>query len=1271
MSTKIIIPRATSEDSSIGTPEKNWGDGYFDDLHCLNNFYCPLVTSDARGIGELGESKFDTTINALIIWDGEEWLELGATTQVELVLIAGDGGTVEGAGTYSKGAPVIISAVPENSNYVFSYWNGDTSYLQGPDGDRSAQTFVTLSKATTQLTAVFSAKTYDIITTVEGGEGSDIPGLVTTDPVGAAFPAETRIEFQASTYSAFSGKYAFGFWAGEYIENNPEQRTNNPLIINSLSSNINLQAVFELQGKTITMQKYIDDDNPKLVEHFNNNVELLLNGLSLPDGEGVAKEYGYGDSFDFSFTIDTDSQAYYKFVEWDIIVDTNPPTTINRIDDTVSSYELTENIAVRAYFEAVDSNNNTIPDLYDALIQVSEIDSDQDNIIDSYDQNILTAATSNLTVIDQDITNGLNTSYYDLGKHNTKYNISAQLTHQIDFDTNSDGDITYTSGNEDVVTVDDTGLITVVGAGYTSIIITVTETVEYTSVYRELQVAVTDQTDTDGDGLPDNDDTAPNQEEQTITWGQDLTGLTGVTIFDATTSDENSNITYSLSATTLGTLDGNTFTPSTSDDENPITVTATASATEASFETSVTKQLTLNQEDSDGDGIPDRIDDAPNQTEQTITWDQDLTGLTDAITFNATTNGPGSVITYTLSATTLGTLDGNTFTPSNSISEGSITVTATASATEASFEKTLQKTLTLDQTDSDGDDIPDRLQGLNLDFVSESDISISGGFRHTLYVKDDGKVLATGMNTDGQIGDGTVTDNSPYFGPTEVKLAFSTFDNVAATSGGLHHSVYLKNDGTVWAAGKNDYGQLGDGTEGAATKEGVGQANPVQVIDSGGNPFTDVVAISAGFDHTVYLKDNQGVKEVWTVGRNVDPYDRTAGQLGYESPNISNPSKVNINNVVAIAAGGYHTVYLKSDGTVWASGYNGQGQLGDGTWTTSRLNPVQVIDAESNPLTNVVAISAGQNHTVYLKNDKTVWAAGANNDGQLGDGTTTTSAYPTQVTNADDSAFDEVVGISAGHDHTVYLKRDGTVWAVGDNYQGQLGDRTTTNRSNPVQVTNGDGSVFDGVVGISSGGYHTVYLKSDGTVWGTGQNSEGELGDGRLQSAAFDNNYPVKSWFFDRSAPDTIGKFENHTLIVDAPAGVAMPSNGTVPTQDEEGKPLFLWYPNGDEASKVGFQLDGNSIEIVNTLDVNVKFAKFGDIHLIYTDEQGNFDSLLHHIGTYDDDYQQNTSATLHMNYLTVSPGTPYAKKLLDFNAALNISQIHGLYGYFAFYTED
>ena len=121
---------------------------------------------------------------------------------------------------------------------------------------------------------------------------------------------------------------------------------------------------------------------------------------------------------------------------------------------------------------------------------------------------------------------------------------------------------------------------------------------------------------------------------------------------------------------------------------------------------------------------------------------------------------------------------------------------------------------------------------------------------------------------------------------------------------------------------------------------------------------------------------------------------------------------------------------------------------------------------------------------MYLKSDGTVLAVGYNEYGQLGDGTTTDRSNPVQVTNADGSVFNGVAGISVGNYHTVFLKSDGTVWAVGgNNVHGALGDGTTTNRSNPVQVMNADGSVFRGVVGISAGGHYTVYLKSDGTVW--------------------------------------------------------------------------------------------------------------------------------------------------------------------------------------------
>lgn len=135
---------------------------------------------------------------------------------------------------------------------------------------------------------------------------------------------------------------------------------------------------------------------------------------------------------------------------------------------------------------------------------------------------------------------------------------------------------------------------------------------------------------------------------------------------------------------------------------------------------------------------------------------------------------------------------------------------------------------------------------------------------------------------------------------------------------------------------------------------------------------------------------------------------------------------------------------------------------------------------------DVQTIAAGSGHTLALKNDGTVWAWGDNYYGQLGDGTTTERHAPVQVT-----GLAGVTAIAAGGGHTVALRNDGTVWAWGDNYYGQLGDATATESHTPVQVTG-----LSGVTAIAGGGAHTVALKSDGTVWSWGDNSYGQLSDG-------------------------------------------------------------------------------------------------------------------------------------------------------------------------------
>ncbi len=190
----------------------------------------------------------------------------------------------------------------------------------------------------------------------------------------------------------------------------------------------------------------------------------------------------------------------------------------------------------------------------------------------------------------------------------------------------------------------------------------------------------------------------------------------------------------------------------------------------------------------------------------------------------------------------------------------------------------------------------------------------------------------------------------------------------------------------------------------------------------------------------------------------------------------------------SIAAGSAHTVALKSDGTVRAWGSNNSGQLGDGT-TTDRLAPVKVTG-----LDGVTAIAAGLSHTVALKSDGTVWAWGLNNYGQLGDGTygSSQNPVPTQVPSLGWGDCH-----CRGSFHTVALKSDGTVWAWGYNVSGQLGDGTTTDTSYP-----GPGDRSDRGDRHCRGMYHTVALKSDGTVWAWGRTVMASWATGRPRIAS-------------------------------------------------------------------------------------------------------------------------------------------------------------------------
>ena len=171
--------------------------------------------------------------------------------------------------------------------------------------------------------------------------------------------------------------------------------------------------------------------------------------------------------------------------------------------------------------------------------------------------------------------------------------------------------------------------------------------------------------------------------------------------------------------------------------------------------------------------------------------------------------------------------------------------------------------------------------------------------------------------------------------------------------------------------------------------------------------------------------------------------------------------------------GYHHSMVLKKDGTVWATGWNKYGQLGDGS-TIDRSNFVKVSS-------DAIALAAGECHSMVLKRDGTVWATGWNKNGQLGKAST---IEPTFI-----KVSSDVIAVAAGSYHSMVLKKEGSLWATGANDNGQLGQWQAGSTKNFFKVSSD-------TIAIAAGSNHSMMLKADGSVWATGQNDYGQLGHG-------------------------------------------------------------------------------------------------------------------------------------------------------------------------------
>ncbi len=379
-------------------------------------------------------------------------------------------------------------------------------------------------------------------------------------------------------------------------------------------------------------------------------------------------------------------------------------------------------------------------------------------------------------------------------------------------------------------------------------------------------------------------------------------------------------------------------------------------------------------------------------------------------------------------------------------------------------------------------------RGIRFNQVSAGGYQTASADSFSIGVASDGNAYAWGSNKYGQLAQ-KPADAIMQKVPVRVPLpdgADSSFTYTQVVAGDSH-VLAIGSNGILYSWGRNDHGQLGDGTT-------TDRYQPQPVKDTSGQPFK-AVQVSAGVADSAAI-DSENRVYTWgseSTGKGQTPAYSTARKNPTPAADPGNPGQTL--HAVQVSLNWSFVMALDADGNVYTWGYNTNGQLGNNTSdsTNYAANPARL----PNQSFQATQISAGSWNALAIDTEGNTWTWGYNGYGQLGDGSTSDKYKPQTVQNPTNTSQSlKATQISAGVNHSLAVGQDGNLWAWGLNSSGQLGIGSTVNQNKPALIKDpaNKAQAFK-AVRSSAGQLHSLAVRQDGNLWAWGGNQYGQLGN--------------------------------------------------------------------------------------------------------------------------------------------------------------------------------